>query len=529
VPRFLDSIERHLQRVQVIQSSRVIEPEVGPDFAAHESTLLAAHDRARTVDARRQRYLDEQFERTWSGRRLEHFVDEMHWTLLAGVEGQLDSAARARLIDSAVLSVSGLEALDADAPSGVRGVRLTNLVDQVQTEVDGWSSNHPWQIVSRYCERLDLVRTRHTPPRLRMRGQTWLRLRGIDRLRWLLALEFEQAVGDDDPWCVSPAQVAVIVRHAGRSYLVDDHDDGEDPFPLASSLDRWSSLGALTRWEREEPEYGTEFFGYELTTTGRQLWTRDAETQDLFANLAQAQARDDRAAVLRAPGDGQPGPELAATTMRHARLVAHEVRNALVPVSYALEKIWKAIDASDLGATMVEPRAEIEQGITRLYAFVETSARMSSPVEDLPASFAILEAIEAARTNLTQLSGSIRVETIPGTANPRCRGHRGRFVLALLNLLRNAVQVAGPQVALTITVDTSDRSTVELSIDDDGPGVPDVLHARIFQNGTSSRPDGTGHGLALVREVVERELGGTITHEASPGGGARFRLRLPAC
>ncbi|WP_181197867.1 ATP-binding protein [Enhygromyxa salina] len=351
------------------------------------------------------------------------------------------------------------------------------------------------------------------------------RLRGIDRLRWLLALELEQAVGDDDPWCLSAAQLATLIRSAGHTFFSeddDDDDDDDDPFPLGSGVDRWSSLGALTQWH----ESGC--FGYELTATGRQLWTRDAETQDLFTNLARAQAQDDRANVLRGSGNDYPPPDLAATTMRHARLVAHEVRNALVPVTYALKKVWRAVEASDLGAALAEPRAEVEQGITRLYEFVETSARMSSPVEDLPASFAVLEAVEEARSKLTPLSGSIRVETIPGTATPRCRGHRGRFVLALLNLLRNAVQVGGSKVNLAITVDASEGGVVELSIDDDGPGIPSELHARVFENGVSSRADGTGHGLALVREEVERELGGTITSETSPGGGARFRLRLPS-
>jgi signal transduction histidine kinase len=152
---------------------------------------------------------------------------------------------------------------------------------------------------------------------------------------------------------------------------------------------------------------------------------------------------------------------------------------------------------------------------------------MSAPVDELPAIFFVLDAIEEARRALPELSG-VQLITIPGSANPRCQGNRGRFVLVLRNLMRNAIQAAGASVALTITVSAGADDSVALTIDDDGPGIPEHLRDRLFENGTSSRPDGTGHGLALAREVVERELGGSIAHEPSPGGGARFRITLPS-
>jgi signal transduction histidine kinase len=214
--------------------------------------------------------------------------------------------------------------------------------------------------------------------------------------------------------------------------------------------------------------------------------------------------------------------------MRHARLVAHEVRNTLLPVRHALDKIWKVIDHTETGSALREPRDQIEQGITRLYQFVEASARMSAPVSELPASFVVVEAIEQARLSLPELSG-VQISAIPGTANPRCRGHRGRFVLVLLNLMRNAIQVAGPRVALSITVDASNSAVTVVTVEDDGPGIPEHLRERLFEHGASSRAEGTGHGLALVREVVERELGGTIAYESAARGGARFRLEIPCC
>jgi signal transduction histidine kinase len=94
--------------------------------------------------------------------------------------------------------------------------------------------------------------------------------------------------------------------------------------------------------------------------------------------------------------------------------------------------------------------------------------------------------------------------------------------------MRNAIQVAGPGVALTVTVDTTTSGTTTVTIEDDGPGIPEHLRERLFEPGMSNRAEGTGHGLALVREVVERELGGWIAYESAAQGGARFRLGLPS-
>ena len=284
---------------------------------------------------------------------------------------------------------------------------------------------------------------------------------------------------------------------------------------------RWAALGAFElSWDARDLQ------SYRLTPSGQQL-TDPAQTgtREQFRNFAELQARDDRNDVL---GDAEPTTERTATTLRHARLVAHEVRNALLPVRHALNKVWKALDGTEVGASLAEPHEQIEQGISRLYSFVEASARISATVEDLPASFVVLEAIEEARRALAKMSGGVRVVTLPGTANPRCRGHRGRFVLVLLNIMRNAIQAAGSRVDISITVDATAPNEVEVAIEDDGPGIPESVREHLFKNGTSSRADGTGHGLALVREVIEHELGGTVTYAPGSAGGARFVLELPS-
>lgn len=99
----------------------------------------------------------------------------------------------------------------------------------------------------------------------------------------------------------------------------------------------------------------------------------------------------------------------------------------------------------------------------------------------------------------------------------------------MVNLLRNAAQVhGGPDATVGIAAAISDAGDeITLTIDDNGPGVPPAMREAIFRPGVSLRPGGSGEGLALVREVVEAELGGRASCEDNPTGGARFVLHIP--
>ena len=66
-----------------------------------------------------------------------------------------------------------------------------------------------------------------------------------------------------------------------------------------------------------------------------------------------------------------------------------------------------------------------------------------------------------------------------------------------------------------------------MSVDDAGPGVPESDRDRVFDDGFTTRPGGSGFGLAFVRRVVETDLAGSVSCEPSDLGGARFVVTLP--
>jgi len=102
---------------------------------------------------------------------------------------------------------------------------------------------------------------------------------------------------------------------------------------------------------------------------------------------------------------------------------------------------------------------------------------------------------------------------------------------ALVNLVTNAQQaMAGAATEGTITLRTRRGApgAVVLEVDDDGPGIPEGSRARVFDPFFTTKPagQGTGLGLWLVYNAVAT-LGGSIRADASPSGGARFRLEFP--
>ena len=79
----------------------------------------------------------------------------------------------------------------------------------------------------------------------------------------------------------------------------------------------------------------------------------------------------------------------------------------------------------------------------------------------------------------------------------------------------------------------TDDDVVELTVDDDGPGIPPEDRERVFErftrldDGRARDAGGLGLGLSMVKAITEHH-GGTVVIEDAPLGGARLRVRLPA-
>ena len=99
---------------------------------------------------------------------------------------------------------------------------------------------------------------------------------------------------------------------------------------------------------------------------------------------------------------------------------------------------------------------------------------------------------------------------------------------AVRNLVENAVAY-GRRASVSLS---QDGASYEITVEDDGPGIPETEHARVFEpfvrleSSRNADTGGTGLGLTLVKAIAEGH-GGGVTLENRPEGGLRARLRLP--
>jgi signal transduction histidine kinase len=102
---------------------------------------------------------------------------------------------------------------------------------------------------------------------------------------------------------------------------------------------------------------------------------------------------------------------------------------------------------------------------------------------------------------------------------------RARIDRAVHNVVRNALESAGPGGTVEVLTRDDPHSTV-IVVDDDGPGIAPEDRRRVFDLFWTKKRGGTGLGLPLAQRAVESH-GGEIEVLERPGGGARFVLHLP--
>lgn len=361
-------------------------------------------------------------------------------------------------------------------------------------------------------------------------GRVFLRLVGRDAVRWMLHVEAVQSCGAADDWRLSRATAAAILSREIhwlerrmpqelREFLLSGHS--------WKTLRRLESLGLLEI--REYPE--DESTSYRATPIGIELLSevanRPSAPMSIFAESIASDLSIKATADAGSPSRAFVEATATDATNRFARLVAHELRNKLVPSKIALDSLVSELGSGAVEATLARHQKLIDDGITRALGFVEGLVELSALSGSPSEPFELAPAVQDAAAEFRQLpAGELQLE-LDGPSLPPVLGHRQRAVLAIVNVIRNALQAAeGKAPAVRVWLRGTEGG-VEVVVDDAGPGVPQHLRRAIFSGSGPIREGGTGLGLPIVREIIEGELKGTVSCEDSPLGGARFVLRIP--
>jgi two-component system sensor histidine kinase ChvG len=224
---------------------------------------------------------------------------------------------------------------------------------------------------------------------------------------------------------------------------------------------------------------------------------------------------------------------------RFAADVAHEIKNPLTSIRSAIETLRRIEDA-DKQRRLLAIIAEDVGRLDRLISDISDASRVDAelsraatePIDVAPILATLAEINEATRGE-----DDPRLELIPPEGRVVVQAVEGRLVQVLRNLIGNAESFS-PRHGRILLRARAAGAQVEISVEDEGPGIPEAQLEHIFDRFYSERPQGehfgqhSGLGLSICRQIVEALKGRIIAEnrrdESGRIVGARIIVRLPA-
>jgi signal transduction histidine kinase len=220
--------------------------------------------------------------------------------------------------------------------------------------------------------------------------------------------------------------------------------------------------------------------------------------------------------------------ERLATIGKMAAKVTHEVRNPLSSIALNVELLEEELadreEAREAAGLLRAIKNEVERLtlLTEQYLSVARKQPLRLEPEDL--GEVVSEAFEFMRADLKRHGVEAVLEIEPDL--PRLDVDESQIKQALFNLLRNAREAMPNGGRVVVGVSRATGDGVDITVDDEGVGIPEDTRAHLFEPFYTTKGHGTGLGLAITRQIVEAH-GGTIACEARSGRGTRFWLHLP--
>ncbi len=234
---------------------------------------------------------------------------------------------------------------------------------------------------------------------------------------------------------------------------------------------------------------------------------------------------DDVTALIQAQRDAAWGEV--------ARRLAHEIKNPLTPIQLSAERLrhkylknMSGEDAEILDRSTHTIVQQVESMKTMVKAFSDYARPPRLQLVHIDLGLLINEVLDLYRGDTR-----IVIELDTNHDLPHIDADADRLRQLLHNVVKNALEAGDVNnpIHLQVTVHCAVKDKcrfVEIRFQDNGPGFPEQLLSQLFEPYITTKPKGTGLGLAVVKKIVE-EHGGILWAENNVNGGATVTLRLP--
>jgi len=212
--------------------------------------------------------------------------------------------------------------------------------------------------------------------------------------------------------------------------------------------------------------------------------------------------------------------------------LAHEFKNAMAAL-HGYAQFLQTIDQDERGKAAAEALLQEVRNLSEMItSFLNFSRPEPLQVEDVSIDELLHECAQELQTLAAEQRVNLIIKDSPDAAHIQVRADARMLRQALLNLMRNGVEATydrEPDRKVTVSYSMeleNKRQGAQISIADNGSGIPADDLQNIFIPFFTTKSKGHGIGLALAHRVITQH-GGTLTAANAPGGGAIFTIRLP--
>ena len=199
-----------------------------------------------------------------------------------------------------------------------------------------------------------------------------------------------------------------------------------------------------------------------------------------------------------------------------ARQIAHEINNPLTPMKLSVQKLQLKRGTDGFDEYFDKTTKMLVAEIDNLAHIAQSFSALAKQPEVVTTEVDIAEKLSNVITLQRENDEQIPLRYVGPDSGVTVLADNEQISQVFVNIIKNALQASPTDIIVVLNAAYSDRE-VQISISDDGCGIPEDIQARIFQPNFTTKSNGNGLGLAISKHIVEGS-GGRIEFETSPKG-----------
>ena len=213
-----------------------------------------------------------------------------------------------------------------------------------------------------------------------------------------------------------------------------------------------------------------------------------------------------------------------------AKQIAHEIKNPLTPMKLNVQHMQRMI--KEEGADVAAQVEKVSQSIIEQIDSLTFIANEFSDFAKMPkARNRKINLVLKLRNvvNLFENSEGFEIDLeLGGLTEVLTYGDPEQFQRMIINLVKNGIQAIpdGREKRVSIMMERTPGETVQIAVKDNGRGIPESIHNKMFHPNFTTKSGGMGMGLAISANII-KSMGGEIWYSTDAGEGTTFFVKLP--